>query len=283
MNVKIISAILALALIPLASMACGFSVDLPQMPKTGPTVTDEIMVADPKSDETRLSLMFGAGELILSPGAEGFVEGTAAYNLDDLKPEVTSKDGAVQIKQGGIEKYAPFNELENTWDFKLGNMPVDLSIEAGAYKGRFDLGGLSLSSLTIKDGAADVELSFSEPNATEMSILRYETGASNVKLSGLANANFTSLIFNSGAGDYTLDFSGELQRDATVNLSSGLSNVILIIPEGVNAEVTVEGGFKNVSAGPGWSQSGDVYTQEGDGPTLTFVIEMGAGNLTLTK
>ena len=280
MNGKIISAILALSL---AGMACGFSVDLPQVPTAGPTVTDEITVAAPKSDETRLSLLFGAGELILSPGAEGLVEGTAAYNLKDLKPEVTSEDGNVQIKQGGIENFVPFSEFENTWDLKLGDTPVDLSIEAGAYKGRFDLGGLSLASLTVKDGAADVELSFSEPNATEMSILRYETGASNVKLSGLANANFTSLIFNSGAGDYTLDFSGELQRDATVNLSSGLSNVILVIPEGVSAEVTVEGGFKNVSAGSGWSQSGDLYTQEGEGPTLTFVIEMGAGNLTLTK
>ena len=45
-----------------------------------------------------------------------------------------------------------------------------------------------------------------------MSILRYETGASTVKLNGLANANFGTLIFSGGAGDYTLDFSGDLQR-----------------------------------------------------------------------
>ncbi len=91
------------------------------------------------------------------------------------------------------------------------------------------------------------------------------------------------MIFNSGAGDYTLDFTGTLKRDATVTVSSGLSNLIVVIPEGVNANVTVEGGLANVSAGSGWSQNDNIYSQAGSGPTLTFIIKMGAGNLTLTK
>ena len=71
---------------------------------------------------------------------------------------------------------------------------MDLSIDAGAYDGNMELGGLALKSLTVKDGAASVNLSFSEPNLIEMSRLSYSTGASEVKLSGLANANFTHLI-----------------------------------------------------------------------------------------
>jgi hypothetical protein len=102
-------------------------------------------------------------------------------------------------------------------------------------------------------------------------------------MSGLANANFSMMDFSSGAGDYTLDFSGELQRDASIKLSSGFSNIIVIVPEDVDAVVTVDSGASNVSAGSGWSQNGDVYRQEGEGPTLTFVIEIGAGNVTLTK
>ena len=89
---------------------------------------------------------------------------------------------------------------------------MDLTIAAGAYEGNLELGGLALKSLTVKDGASHVDLSFPEPNQTEMSILRYETGASDVKLTGLANANFSTLTFSGGAGNYTLDFSGELQR-----------------------------------------------------------------------
>jgi len=160
---------------------------------------------------------------------------------------------------------------------------MNLTIEAGAYDGNFELGGLSLNNLNIKDGAANVELAFSDLNLVEMSTFHYETGASDVKMSGLANANFSIFDFSSGAGDYTLDFSGELQRDASIKISSGLSNIIIVIPEGVNAGVTVDSGASNINAGSSWSQNGKVYTQKGEGPTLTFVVDIGAGNVTLTK
>jgi len=280
MNVKIISAIVVLAL---ASMACGFSVDLPERAKAGPDIKDSITVADPKSEETRLDITFGAGDLNLSSGAENLVDGTVIYNVKDLKPVVTTTGGTVEIKQGNFEGIPPFEGMKNKWDLKLGNTPMDLTVTAGAYNGKYDLGGLALKSLTVKDGAADVELNFSQPNKTDMSLFRYETGASNVKLTGLANANFNSMSFSSGAGDYTLDFTGTLKRDATVTVSSGLSNLIVVIPEGVNANVTVEGGLANMNAGSGWSQNGNIYSQAGSGPTLTFIIKTGAGNLTLTK
>jgi hypothetical protein len=119
-------------------------------------------------------------------------------------------------------------------------------------------------------------------NQSEMSIFKYETGASNLKLSGLANANFATFDFNSGAGDYTLDFSGELQRDASITIDTGLSNMILVIPEDVNAVIKVDSGASNINTTSGWKQNGDTYTQAGDGPTLTFVVSIGAGNLTIS-
>ncbi len=280
MNVKIISALLVLAL---ASIACGFSIDLPMQAKVGPEIKDSITVADPKSSETRLNVTFGAGDLNVSSGAQNLIDGSVIYNVKDLKPEVTTTDGNVEIKQGDFKNIPPFDGVKNKWDLKLSSTPMDLTVTAGAYNGTYDLGGLALKSLTVKDGAAHVELNFAQPNKTDMSLFRYETGASNVKLTGLANANFNSMNFSSGAGDYTLDFTGTLKLNATVNISSGLSNLIVVIPEGVNSNVTVEGGLANVSAGSGWSQSGNIYSQKGSGPTLTFIIKMGAGNLTLTK
>jgi len=282
MKAKLFSAFLALAL-ALASLACGFNIDLPKMPTPGPEVTDEITVPTPKTDEVSLSLSFGAGEMTLAPGASQLVEGSATYNYDAFKPEVNIDGGNVQIQMSDIKSFPAFNNLKNVWDLKLGNTPMNLSIESGAYTGRFEFGGLALNNLTIQDGAAEVELAFSKPNLAEMSVFRYETGASNVKMSGLANANFSIFDFSSGAGDYTLDFSGELQRDASVKISSGLSNITIVVPEGVNAVVTVDSGASNISTGSGWSQNGDVYKQKGEGPTLTFVIEIGAGNVTLTK
>ena len=280
MNIKIISAILAIALV---NMACGFSVDLPARVETGPDVEESITVANPESDETHLSLNFGAGELNLSSGAEGLVEGTALYNVEQLKPEIIESGGNIEIKQGDLDITFPANNMKNRWDLQLGNTPMDLEIDAGAYEGNMDLGGLALKSLTVKDGAAHVDLSFSEPNLIEMSRMSYSTGASEVTLRDLANANFSTLDFDSGAGSYTLDFSGELQRDASVNINSGLSELILIVPEGVDATVTIEGGLTDINTGNGWSQSGGTYSHEGSGPALTIRINMGAGSVSLKE
>ena len=276
MKVKIIFAILVLSL---ASMACGFSIDLPSQPKAGPEIKDSITVADPKSDETRLSLSFGAGKLSLSPGAKSLVDGTVVYNVEDLKPQVIKDGNNIEIKQGDFKSLPPFKDMKNEWDLKLGNTPMDLVISAGAYDGTLELGGLSLKSLEVKDGASHVDLSFSKPNPIEMSVLRYATGASDVKLAGLANANFSTLTFSGGAGNYTLDFSGELQQDAVVTIDSGFGNVTLIVPENVNAKVTVESAAVNINHGSGWSQNGKDYVQKSDGPTLTVIVKMAAGNL----
>lgn len=274
-----------IAILALATLACGFNIDLPQKAQPGPDVVDEINVDYPDADETSLKLSFGAGDLKLSRGASQLVDGTATYNYKNLKPEIITDGGHVEVKMGdvGVNFIPSLDGLKNEWDFKLGSQPMNLNIESGAYDGTFEFGGLALTNLTIKDGAANVELAFSEPNLTEMSVFSYSSGASDVKMESLANANFSIFDFSAGAGDYTLDFSGELQRDASIKVESGFSNVMIIIPEGVDAVVTVESGISNISAGSGWSQSGDTYKQKGEGPTLTFVIEMGAGNLTLTK
>ncbi len=282
MNYKILSAFLILALV---GVACGFTIDIPKRPTAGPDIKDEIKVAAPDADEIHLTIAFGAGKLKLSSGAgEGLVDGTATYNIKDLKPVITEEEGNVRIQQGNYElKELPsFDGIKNDWDLRLGDVPMDLKIEAGAYDATYDLGGLSLTGLTVKDGAAHVNLSFSSPNKSEMSILRYDTGASNVELKELTNANFNTLMFKSGAGEYKLDFSGDLQRDATVTISSGLSNITLVIPKNANANVTLDSGLTNVSTSSSWNKNGNLYTQSGEGPTLTFVIEMGAGNITLT-
>jgi hypothetical protein len=279
MNLKIISAILVLTLL---SMACGFSIDLPERQKAGPEVEESITVADPKSDEARLTISFGAGKLILSPGAQNLVEGTATYNVADLKPEIQKNGSSIEIKQGDFHRLPPFDDMMNEWDLKLSDTPLDLTVQAGAYEGNLELGGLALKSLTVRDGASNVELSFLEPNQTDMSILRYETGASNVKLTGLANANFSTLAFSGGAGNYTLDFSGELQQDAVVTIESGFGNLNLIIPEDVDAVITVESAAVNINHGSGWAQNGEKYVQNGSGPTLTILVKMAAGNLSIT-
>jgi len=290
MSVKpILIVVLVLALV---SMACGIQVDLPDINipveqiEVGPTQTETISIPAPAGDSVALMIGFGAGELRLSPGESNLlVEGTASYNVQDFKPVVTVEGSRVELKTGeleikGIPKLTGAN-IKNEWDLLLGSMPMDLTIEAGAYRGEFELGTLALNSLVVGDGASDVELVFSAPNRVPMTQLRYNTGASNVTLSGLANANFSTMNFRSGAGNYRLDFSGALQRDATVTVESGISQVVIVVPAGTAARVKVSSSLTSIEARGVWEQSGDEYVLEGSGPTLTIFVTMGAGSLEL--
>lgn len=281
------SVIFIISLMALATMACGFTFSIPVSNiNTGPTVTEDISIALPEGDGVvDLSLGFGAGELRVFPGGEeALVQGTATYNVPDFKPEITVSGNDVRIENGSleIEGIPNFGEqFDNKWDLELAPVPMDLTIEAGAYQGKLELGGLALRSVNVMDGAADVDLRFSDLNQIEMETFRYSTGASAVRLRGLANANFDDMEFKGGAGEYTLDFSGELQRDATVTIDSGVSSVRVIVPEGTSARVFFDGGLANVDVDGEWEKRGSQYTLEGEGPRLTINVNLGAGNLEL--
>jgi hypothetical protein len=107
------------------------------------------------------------------------------------------------------------------------------------------------------------------------------SGASGAKLLGLSNANFSLFKFTGGGGSYTLDFSGTLQRDATVEINAGISNFRILVPAGIPAVVNINGSLNHVTANGAWAGEGSTFSQAGNGPTLTFNIDLGVGNLTL--
>jgi hypothetical protein len=279
----------AFAALTLTTLACGiqFSAPITQI-KTGPLETETIQVAysTTPSNSSEISLIFGAGELKIAPGAgEGLLEGSVSYNVSDFKPRIENNGSRIRIEQGSlnIQGIPNFNsQIKNKWDFQLGNSPIRLRLEAGAYKGDIELGGLAIEEIDISDGASEVHLSFSQPNLVEMEGLSYTTGASNVTLRGLGNANLANLHFRSGAGNYLLDFTGELQRDADVLIESGISNIEISVPANTRAQLTFESGLSNIDADGKWSKDGNTYIHPGSGPTLTIRVKMGAGNIELS-
>jgi len=116
-----------------------------------------------------------------------------------------------------------------------------------------------------------------------MSEFKYETGASEVELYGLANANFSKMSFKSGAGGYTLDFSGELLQDADVTINSGMSTLTIIVPKGTSARVFFDGGLANADVHGEWKMKDNGYYLAGGDSILTININMAAGNLILNN
>ena len=272
----------------LVSLGCGLTVNLPvDKITTGPVRSETIKISAPAVETVDVKLIFGAGELSLTPGSGNeLISGEASYNVDDFKPKITIESNLVKMETGhleisGIPDVQGAESVKNIWDLALGKQPMNLTIQAGAYKGNYELGGLAIKSLDIGDGAAETNLTFSSANLLPMDTFRYTTGASNVSLSGLGYANFTSMIFRSGAGNYTLDFGGGLQRDAVVTVEAGMSEVTINVPPGVNAKVFFKGGLTTVNTSGGWQKSGDQYLLAGSGPTLTINVDLGAGDLKL--
>jgi len=279
---------LAITAIALATLACSININLPSTQvKTGPTETENINVPllSDKQAIADVTIHFGAGTLTMQPGAtDGLISGTAKYNVPDFKPVISIDNNNIEIKQGNLQVTGipAFNSnIVNDWNLSLANAPMSLVIEAGAYKGEYELGGLSIHNLNVTDGASQVDLSFSKPNLVAMTSLQYTTGASEVTLKGLANANASDMTFRSGAGNYTLDFSGNLRSNMNVNIESGVSQVTIIVPSGMNTQVVSDNGLMTVSATSGWQQQGSTYSISGSGDTLTIHVKMGAGNLRL--
>lgn len=277
---------MAIAVLASITMACGVSFNLPvDQITTGPAQSMDIHVPEPEDSSVNVKLAFGAGELSIAPGAEGtLITGIATYNVPDLEPEIKIDESNILLETGDLEiDGIPIfgDNLRNEWDLKFSDKPMNLSINAGAYEGRYELGGLALQTLEIADGAADVRLKFSQPNKIEMESFRYTTGASNVKLEGLGNANLSKMVFRGGAGDFTLDFSGEINREINASIESGISQVTIIIPTGMSAQVIFKGGLANVETSDGWEKSGNQYILVGSGPLIKLHIELGAGNLRL--
>jgi hypothetical protein len=272
----------------LFTSGCGIGIELPfkTEQKTGPMVTDLVQVPVPNiPTPLNLNLSFGAGKMTLLPNSgSDLISGTAAYNVADFKPEVSVDEFSVSLKQGNLKLNAvpTINEtIKNEWSLAIRSVPIELDIKAGGYSGDFEFGGLAIQDLHIADGAATVKLKFSTPNTEIMNAFRYETGASNIHMEKLANANFQTMIFQSGAGNYTLDFSGLLQRDASIFIETGISRLVISVPDGVPAEVNFEGPLSKVITSGDWQQAGDDYYLEGQGPKLTFTIETRAGTVTL--
>ncbi len=278
--------IILIIAVMLVTMACGIQINLPErVIKTGQVQTEPISIAIPDGPTANLSLKFGAGELTITPGAQGvLVDGQATFNVPDLAPEIEETAEKITLQTGTFELdgFPNFeDDVKNEWDLKLASYPMELEIEAGAFKGDYQFGGLALTNLFIRDGASEVKLDFRVPNLVSMETFRYETGASKVELTGLANANFQFLTFRGGAGDYVLDFSGNLTQDAVVRIQSGVSRIKIIVPEGVPAKVLFSGGLANIDLDGEWMSEGTRYSNPGSGPMLTFEVDLAAGSLEL--
>lgn len=278
--------ILVLIVLMAATLACTINVNVPEI-KTGTTQTVNINEPLPtEGDVANVNLEMGAGTLEIVSGTDALVAGTIDYNVESWQPKINRSGSSLSITQSSTSSIdgIPSNKIVNKWDLKLNSStPINLDVEAGAYKGKLDLSGVRLRELDISDGASQSEVMFNIPNPERMDRLVYKTGASKVDLTGLGNANFAEMRFDGGAGTYTLDFTGKLQQDGHVVVQVGVCNLTIVIPEGMNARINNKGSLTNINTQGTWSVKDNSYEATGEGPLIEIDLEMGLGNLNLIR
>ena len=273
---------LALLVLVLAAMAC--SIQNIEMK----TIESRVISIDEPLPQalagTELVFKMTGGKFNISPGADGLINGSITYNVEQWEPEFTRSDYYYEIKQKNAFNITgiPTGDIKNHWDLGLSTvLPLDLTIEGGASENLYDFSGLQLSRLSIIQGASDTEMRFETPNPILMQNFSFKTGASSAKLYGLGNANFISMDMSCGAGDYTLDFTGSLTQDSTVDIKSGISNITIIIPADTNAKINNQGTVSNINTQGTWLVEDETYLTMLEGPMLTINLDMAVGNVNL--
>jgi len=261
---------------------------------TGQVYTDTIYAPVPQDFAVvSLDINPDIGKLILTSGStDALLKGTATYNVEQLHPDVTVNGRNVRIDHD-TGKGAPIllsilsfvrTDIENVWNLELGNVPMELIINAGTASSEIELGTVSLVDVSISQGiTSNFDMAFTKPNQINMESFEFNsTITDKATFTGLANTRASHMHFWVGAHDYVLEFTGELQNNINVLIEGGLSSVTIVVPEGTAAEVSVgQSQDVTIDASDNWQKSGNRYTLSGQEYTISITVEADTGTLKL--
>jgi len=200
-------------------------------------------------DSLRVTIKFGAGKMDLISGEKDIFKGNFQYEKSILKPniqyEILGKTGILTLSQSIKKDLNLSFPFKNIWNLKLpSGIPLQLYINTATYSGDIDLTNLQIENLSLNSGASQTNIVFNQPNLIDLKNINIKTGASIIKMLGLANANFNEMNFTGGAGSYTFDFSGNLTKKSEVNIDAGAAKIILKIPSNMGTKII----FRNFPA-----------------------------------
>lgn len=233
---------LCIVMLVVASLGCG-TVSAPVL-SVGTLQEERQSVGLDGADSSDVQLLIGTGELTVSPGADGLMEGVFRYNVKEWKPDIQhSKVGNLAtalVQQGknrdnwGIAGKGARNE----WDIRLDtSTPMRLTVAMGAGSSTLDLSGLRLTRLNVDAGASETVIRFNTPNLEQLSQVDINSGAGKIELHSVGNANLDRLSVKSGAGELSLDLNGAWTRSASIDVIAGVGKVTVRVPREVGVKV----------------------------------------------
>jgi hypothetical protein len=177
---------------------------------------------------------YAAGKLELRPATgPALYHATVRYDGDRAEP-VAEFDTASRGRSLGVHlRGMHMSNADDAHD--AGSMeaelnaavPIDLSLELGAVEADLQLGGLRLTDLSLRSGAADVTARFERPNRDPLRTMTLQVGAAQMKVLDAANSGVSHIVAEVGAGSLSLDFGGVLTRDVDITATLALGGLEL--------------------------------------------------------
>jgi hypothetical protein len=204
--------------------------------------TESETVALDNADAVVAEISMGAGELTLQGGAQALMEAEFTYNVAVWRPEVDYS-------------------VDESGDENVGRLFVSQPAEV-----EFD------SNLTNFRYQWEVHLNNEVPID-----LRVELGAGNANIDAI-ELDLTALDVAAGAGNITVDLSGERQRDLAASIRGGVGNLTVLLPSEAGVKVDVTGGLGQVVAtGLSRNEDGSFVNAAFDTAENTIVLDIQGG------
>jgi len=172
------------------------------------------------------------------PGSPLRLEGDwdgARYRLEE---RLTNEPGGtwiyrLQFGGKGLALFAGHGHNRDASRLRL-RLPRDhrLSIEGKVSLGESELalGGLSLAEVDLDLGAGSHRISFLEPTAQPLDLLRLDGSVGEIRVLGAGNASPKLLELHHGMGELLLDLSGRWRNDGDVTLRLGMGDSEVQLP-----------------------------------------------------
>lgn len=242
----------------------------------------------------KASVHLGAVDLTLSPAAAGTL-----FEYDYTSADSGSLSCRYAADNAGVGTLELMNSTDNTGSgrkpvrISFGTLfngdrgespralrlaltdalPTDLDLSLGASKSDLALSGIHLRSLSLNFGATKSSVRFSKPNPVVMKTLEVSAGASSIEMTGLGNANFETLDFSGGATNATLDFSGDIRRKVSANISIGAGAVTLVVPKTLAVKINASDDFfSSLSLPADFQKQGDYHYSGNTGNALGLLV-----------
>ena len=113
-------------------------------------------------------------------------------------------------------------------------------------------------ALHVSTGASQTLVDVTEPNPIRMEYVEFAAGAAEFTARRLGNLNAEHIIVDAGVGEVSLDFTGEWQDGAEVEIDMGLGALELRLPRGLGVSLEKDSFLTSLDA-QGMVKRDDTY------------------------